>query len=100
MRNMKMTGHPPRHGQGSPRTDSTVLRALLGTLLLLMPGWVSSATAQHILRDVRQGEPNRPRAFLLPYAFSSETFGFSMGATGVVSGLCDSDRESRKRTRL
>lgn len=73
---------PPLRRAGSP-----ILQALLGTLLLLMPGWSSSATAQHILRDVRHSDPNEPRTFVLPYAFSSETFGFSVGTTGVASGL-------------
>jgi len=56
-------------------------------ILLLMQGWTPSAFAQLKIRDIRNAEPNQPKSFVLPYVFSSETYGFSVGATGMVSGV-------------
>ena len=55
--------------------------------LLLMPVWIAPALGQHIVRDIRDVEPNQPRSFVLPYVFSSETYGFSIGAAGMISGV-------------
>lgn len=71
-------------GRVSPACFFTRLPLLI---LLLLPGWSTSAFAQVKIWDIRNNEPNQPKTFILPYVFSSETYGFSVGAAGMVSGV-------------
>jgi len=56
------------------------------SILLLTLAWNPPVTAQLKIREIRHPEPNQPTDFVLPYIFSSETYGFSAGAAGMASG--------------
>ncbi len=45
----------------------------------------STVTGQIRVHDLKRTEVNEPNLFVVPYAFSTETYGFGVGAAGLVT---------------
>ncbi len=59
-------------------------RSLIAFVLIV--GFIRTGTAQTIVRDVNRASDDEVAGLWLPYVFDSETFGFSVGIAGVISG--------------